>query len=40
MVVPGTCSGAVGPEALSDLRRYLGVHWKHPAATVPKVGLR
>jgi hypothetical protein len=31
---------AVGPEALSDFRRYLNVHWKHPAAAVPAVGFR
>jgi tetratricopeptide (TPR) repeat protein len=31
---------AVGPEVLSDLQRYLSVHWKHPAATVPVVGFR
>lgn len=27
---------AIGPDALSDLRRYLNLHWKHPAATVPE----
>ncbi len=31
---------AVSPEALSDLRRYLSVHWKHPATTVPAVEIR
>ncbi len=31
---------AIGQEVLSDLRRYLNVHWKHPAAAVPVVGLR
>ena len=30
----------IGQEVLSDLRRYLNVHWKHPAAAVPAVGLR
>jgi tetratricopeptide (TPR) repeat protein len=30
----------IGPKALSDLRRYLSVHWKHPAAAVPAVGVR
>ena len=29
---------AIGQEVLSDLRRYLNVHWKHPAATAPVVG--
>lgn len=29
---------AISDEALSDLRRYLSVHWKHPAVTVPAVG--
>jgi tetratricopeptide (TPR) repeat protein len=31
---------AIGPEVLSDLRHYLNVHWKHPAAAVPMVGSR
>ena len=31
---------AIGQDALNDLRRYLNVHWKHPAATVPPVGFR
>jgi tetratricopeptide (TPR) repeat protein len=31
---------AIGQEVLSDLRRYLNVHWKHPAAAVPVMGLR
>lgn len=31
---------AIGQEVLSDLRRYLNVHWKHPAAAVPVVGRR
>lgn len=31
---------AIGQEVLSDLRRYLNVHWKHPAAAVPVVDLR
>jgi len=26
---------AIGQERLSDLRRYLNVHWKHPATTIP-----
>jgi tetratricopeptide (TPR) repeat protein len=30
----------IGQEVLSDLRRYLNVHWKHPAAAVPVVGCR
>lgn len=31
---------AIGQEALSDLRQYLNVHWKHPAAKAPVVALR
>jgi tetratricopeptide (TPR) repeat protein len=27
-------------EALKELRRYMGTHWKHPAATLPVAGLR
>ncbi|MES1244768.1 MAG: hypothetical protein ABUT39_24385 [Acidobacteriota bacterium] len=30
----------IAPEALSDLQRYLSVHWKHPAAAIPSVGPR
>ncbi len=31
---------AIGKDILSDLRRYLSVHWKHPAATPPVVIVR
>jgi hypothetical protein len=31
---------AVSQESLRDLRQYLNVHWKHPAATPPVVSLR
>ena len=31
---------AISQELLLDLRRYLSVHWKHPAAARPVVGLR
>jgi tetratricopeptide (TPR) repeat protein len=31
---------AIGQELLRDLRQYLNVHWKHPAATPPVVTLR
>jgi tetratricopeptide (TPR) repeat protein len=37
-LLAATGHGTVGPEVLSDLQRYLSVHWKHPAATVPVVG--
>jgi tetratricopeptide (TPR) repeat protein len=30
----------VARDSLEDLRRYLNVHWKHPAATPPVVELR
>lgn len=29
---------AISQELLKDLRQYLNVHWKHPAATPPVVG--
>jgi tetratricopeptide (TPR) repeat protein len=38
LAATGHC--AISQEVLSDLRRYLNVHWKHPASTVPVVGLR
>ena len=31
---------AISKDILSDLRRYLSVHWKHPAATPPAVNVR
>jgi hypothetical protein len=39
-LLAATGHDAIGQEVLSDLRRYLNVHWKHPAATVPVVGFR
>lgn len=39
-LLAGTGHCAVGEEVLSNLRRYLNVHWKHPAAAVPLVGRR
>lgn len=31
---------AISQEVLSDLRRYVNVHWKHPATMIPVVGGR
>jgi tetratricopeptide (TPR) repeat protein len=31
---------ALSQELLSDLRRYLGAHWRHPAASPPAVAFR
>jgi tetratricopeptide (TPR) repeat protein len=31
---------AVGQEVLGELRRYLSLHWKHPAGALPKVSFR
>lgn len=39
-LLAATGQRAISPETLNDLRRYLSVHWKHPAATVPAVGFR
>lgn len=39
-LLAATGHGAVGPEVLSDLQRYLSAHWKHPAAKDPSMGLR
>jgi hypothetical protein len=39
-LLAGTGHCAVGEVVLSNLRRYLNVHWKHPAAAVPVVGRR
>ena len=39
-LLAATGHGAIGQEALRDLRLYLNVHWKHPAATVPLAGFR
>jgi tetratricopeptide (TPR) repeat protein len=33
-------SHAISQELLRDLRQYLNVHWKHPAATPPLVAFR
>jgi len=31
---------AISQEALRELRQYVSVHWKHPAATPPRVPTR